>query len=101
LEKWVLYLDHRQSKDNLSLIYWFCYPRKAIWRRKRGRLMISIDELGRWSQVAIIKGAEPHPNADKLMVLQVDLFRAATDGAGIEITTRPNNSSADNRIVET
>jgi len=36
--------------------------------------MISIDEFRRIElKVATIKKAEPHPNADKLLVLQVDL----------------------------
>jgi methionyl-tRNA synthetase len=42
--------------------------------RKWGRGMISIDEFRKVElKVATIKSAEPHPNADKLMVLQVDL----------------------------
>ena len=36
--------------------------------------MISIDEFRRIElKVATIKKAEPHPNADKLLVLQIDL----------------------------
>jgi tRNA-binding protein len=36
--------------------------------------MISIDEFRKVElKVATIKSAEPHPNADKLMLLQVDL----------------------------
>ncbi|HEU4345337.1 MAG TPA: methionine--tRNA ligase subunit beta [Candidatus Binatia bacterium] len=36
--------------------------------------MISIDEFRNIDlKVATIKSAEPHPNADKLMVLQIDL----------------------------
>ena len=36
--------------------------------------MITIDEFRKVElKVATIKGAEPHPNADRLMVLQVDL----------------------------
>ncbi len=36
--------------------------------------MISIDEFRNIElRVATIKSAEPHPNADKLMVLQIDL----------------------------
>ncbi len=36
--------------------------------------MISIDEFRNVRlQVATVKAAEPHPNADKLMVLQIDL----------------------------
>lgn len=36
--------------------------------------MISIDEFRKVElRVATIKSAEPHPNADKLMVLQIDL----------------------------
>ena len=36
--------------------------------------MISIDDFRKVElKVATIKSAEPHPNADKLMVLQIDL----------------------------
>ena len=36
--------------------------------------MITIDDFRKVElKVATIKGAEPHPNADRLMVLQVDL----------------------------
>src|SRR2546427_12958105 len=36
--------------------------------------MISIDEFRKVElKVAIIKSAEPHPNADRLLVLQIDL----------------------------
>jgi tRNA-binding protein len=36
--------------------------------------MISIDDFRKLElRVATIKSAEPHPNADKLMVLQIDL----------------------------
>jgi methionyl-tRNA synthetase len=36
--------------------------------------MISIDEFRRLElRIATVRSAEPHPNADKLMVLQVDL----------------------------
>ena len=36
--------------------------------------MISIDEFKKLElKVATIKSAEPHPNADRLLVLQVDL----------------------------
>jgi tRNA-binding protein len=36
--------------------------------------MISIDEFRKMElRVATIRSAEPHPNADKLMVLQIDL----------------------------
>ena len=36
--------------------------------------MISIDEFRKIElKVATVKSAEPHPNADKLMVLQIDL----------------------------
>jgi methionine--tRNA ligase beta chain len=36
--------------------------------------MISIDEFRKIElKIATIKSAEPHPNADKLMVLQIDL----------------------------
>jgi methionyl-tRNA synthetase len=41
---------------------------------KKEDLMISIDEFRKVElKVATVKSAEPHPNADKLMVLQVDL----------------------------
>jgi methionine--tRNA ligase beta chain len=41
---------------------------------KEGHEMISIDEFRKVElKVATIKSAEPHPNADKLMVLQIDL----------------------------
>ncbi|MEK7229882.1 MAG: methionine--tRNA ligase subunit beta, partial [Candidatus Binatota bacterium] len=41
---------------------------------KESGKMISIDEFRRIElKVATIKKAEPHPNADKLLVLQVDL----------------------------
>jgi methionyl-tRNA synthetase len=36
--------------------------------------MISIDDFRKIElRVATVKGAEPHPNADKLMVLQIDI----------------------------
>jgi methionine--tRNA ligase beta chain len=36
--------------------------------------MISIDEFRKIElKIATVKSAEPHPNADKLMVLQIDL----------------------------
>jgi len=36
--------------------------------------MISIDDFRKIElKIATIKSAEPHPNADKLMVLQIDL----------------------------
>jgi len=36
--------------------------------------MISIDDFRKVElRIATIKSAEPHPNADKLMVLQIDL----------------------------
>lgn len=36
--------------------------------------MITIDEFGKVElQVATVKAAEPHPNADRLLVLKVDL----------------------------
>jgi methionyl-tRNA synthetase len=41
---------------------------------KKGFGMISIDEFRNVElRVATVKSAEPHPNADKLMVLQIDL----------------------------
>src|SRR5262245_48125057 len=45
-----------------------------VRRTRRGREMISIDEFRKVElRVATIRSAEPHPNADKLMVLQIDL----------------------------
>ena len=42
--------------------------------KKRGAGMISIDEFRNVElRVATVKSAEPHPNADKLLVLQIDL----------------------------
>src|SRR6185436_7344627 len=39
-----------------------------------GKSMITIDEFRKVElKIATIKAAEPHPNADRLMVLQVDL----------------------------
>ena len=36
--------------------------------------MISIDEFRKLDlRVAVVKKAEPHPNADKLLILQIDL----------------------------
>ncbi|HEV8720860.1 MAG TPA: methionine--tRNA ligase subunit beta [Candidatus Binatia bacterium] len=43
-------------------------------RNQREPYMISIDEFRKIElRVATIRSAEPHPNADKLMVLQIDL----------------------------
>jgi methionine--tRNA ligase beta chain len=44
------------------------------WVNLEGMDMISIDEFRKVElKIATIKSAEPHPNADKLMVLQIDL----------------------------
>src|SRR3989304_2107869 len=46
---------------------------KILSGKESGK-MISIDEFRRIElKVATIKKAEPHPNADKLLVLQIDL----------------------------
>ena len=46
---------------------------KILSGKESGK-MVSIDEFRRIElKVATIKKAEPHPNADKLLVLQVDL----------------------------
>src|SRR5882724_7154617 len=43
-------------------------------RSPRNFLMITIDEFRKIElKVATVKSAEPHPNADRLMVLNVDL----------------------------
>jgi methionine--tRNA ligase beta chain len=61
-------------QDKLSLTDVFCYPRAKSGGKRRGREMISIDEFRKVElRVATIRSAEPHPNADKLMVLQIDL----------------------------
>ena len=59
----------------LSLAFAFCYVAEAGNRaQKEDPGMISIDEFRKVElKVATIKSAEPHPNADKLMVLQIDL----------------------------
>jgi tRNA-binding protein len=53
----------------------FCYVASTeISGEKRAFDMISIDEFRKVElKVATIKSAEPHPNADKLLVLQIDL----------------------------
>jgi methionine--tRNA ligase beta chain len=62
------------STDNLSLLSVFCYLLEVSYDGKKGHGMISIDEFRKVElKVATIKSAEPHPNADKLMVLHVDL----------------------------
>jgi methionine--tRNA ligase beta chain len=54
----------------LFLAALFCYP--VV--RPYGGAMISIDAFRQIElKVATVKSAEPHPNADKLMVLQIDL----------------------------
>ena len=57
------------SRDEGSAIF----SRKILSGKESGK-MISIDEFRRIElKVATIKKAEPHPNADKLLVLQIDL----------------------------
>jgi methionyl-tRNA synthetase len=54
----------------LFLTALFCYP--VV--RADGGAMISIDAFRQIElKVATVKSAEAHPNADKLMVLQIDL----------------------------
>jgi methionine--tRNA ligase beta chain len=46
----------------------------AIFSTNSRKKMISIDDFRKIElRVATVKGAEPHPNADKLMVLQIDI----------------------------
>jgi len=47
------------------------------------------------AQSGNIKVLKPHPNADKLMVLQIDLVRTATDLRGIRNHYAPEELSAD------
>jgi tRNA-binding protein len=55
----------------LFLAVLFCYPAVHV---DGGGGMISIDAFRQVElKIATIKSAEPHPNADKLMVLQIDL----------------------------
>lgn len=63
--------DHSASSfDFLFLTALFCYPMSGPTEVR----MISIDAFRQIElKVATVKSAEPHPNADKLMVLQVDL----------------------------
>jgi tRNA-binding protein len=62
--------DFAGSSIFLFLNALFCYPGV----RCDGGGMISIDAFRQIElKVATVKSAEPHPNADKLMVLQVDL----------------------------
>jgi len=62
------------AAHNLSLAYTFCYVSEVDAAAKKGLRMISIDEFRKVElRVATIKSAEPHPNADKLMLLQIDL----------------------------
>src|SRR5262245_3456111 len=61
------------------------YDREAICRRRRrgysdtkpakeSSCMITIEEFGKIElRVATIKAVEPHPNADRLFVLKIDL----------------------------
>jgi methionyl-tRNA synthetase len=55
------------------------FGRSAIFgsfrqRSEKGNPMITIDEFRKLElKIGTVKKAEPHPNADRLMVLQVDL----------------------------
>ena len=61
-------------QDNLSLTCAFWYLSGVKTWRATDDGMISIDEFRNIElRVATIKAADPHPNADKLMVLQIDL----------------------------
>jgi methionyl-tRNA synthetase len=61
-------------QDNLSLKCAFWYLSGVKTWRATDDGMISIDEFRNIElRVATIKAADPHPNADKLMVLQIDL----------------------------
>jgi len=53
----------------------FCYLLNVQTKNsKKGTQMITIDEFRRLElKIGTIKKAEPHPNADRLIVLQVDL----------------------------
>src|ERR1044071_5146066 len=58
----------------LFLARGFCYFHFVSRSPTQGLLMISIDDFRKIElKVATVKSAEPHPNADKLMVLQIDL----------------------------
>src|ERR1044071_2636810 len=58
----------------LFLARGFCYFHFVSRSPTQGLLMISIDDFRKIElRVATVKSAEPHPNADKLMVLQIDL----------------------------
>jgi methionine--tRNA ligase beta chain len=62
--------DFASSSMFLFLNAPFCYPVLL----PDGGAMISIDAFRQIElKVATVKSAEPHPNADKLIVLQVDL----------------------------
>ena len=58
--------------------------------------MISIDAFRQIElKVATVKSAEPHPNADKLVVLQVDLGTEQRQFApAFAVTTHRTSSSA-------
>ncbi|MGH7766399.1 MAG: methionine--tRNA ligase subunit beta [Candidatus Binatia bacterium] len=52
----------------------FCYLASSRSSRKARRKMIHIDEFRKIDlRVGVVKSAEAHPNADKLLVLKVDL----------------------------
>ena len=58
----------------LFLARGFCYFHLVSLFPDTRMLMISIDDFRKIElKVATVKSAEPHPNADKLMVLQIDL----------------------------
>jgi methionyl-tRNA synthetase len=59
----------------LGLSRLFCYVASSRWSRKaRKKKMIHIDEFRKVDlRIGVVKSAEAHPNADKLLVLKVDL----------------------------
>jgi methionine--tRNA ligase beta chain len=65
---------HLVRINHVSLSWTFCYLSGVKHGASGEAQMISIDEFRNMElRVATIKSAEPHPNADKLMVLQIDL----------------------------
>lgn len=64
----------RRTPNELFLLHPFCYPCGDIPLEEESGKMISIDEFRKLElKVATIKKADSHPNADKLLVLQIDL----------------------------
>jgi tRNA-binding protein len=69
------YAGRSQAIAALFLTRRFCYfPTTPSRFEIRDLSMISIDDFRKLElKIATVKAAEPHPNADRLMVLQVDL----------------------------